>query len=397
MNIHEYQGKSILKSFGVAIQEGIVADTPEQAVAAAKELTALTGTSWWVVKAQIHAGGRGKGGGVKLAKSLDDVHEKASAIIGMQLVTPQTGPQGKKVNKVLVAQDVYYPGASKTAEFYMSVLMNRQTGRNIIMYSTEGGMDIEEVAAKTPHLIFKEEIDPAVGLQPFQTRKIAFNLGLSGNAFKEMTRFVASLYKAYDTIDASMFEINPVLKTSDDKVIAVDAKVNFDENALYRHPDYAAMRDITEEDPTEVEAGEHNLNYVKLDGNVGCMVNGAGLAMATMDIIKLAGGDPANFLDVGGTANAARVEQAFRIILKDPNVKAILVNIFGGIVRCDRVAQGIVDAYKSIGEIPVPIIVRLQGTNAQEAKKIIDESGLKVFSAIQLIEAADLVAQVLKK
>jgi succinyl-CoA synthetase beta subunit len=397
MNIHEYQGKSILKSFGVAIQEGIVADTPEQAVAAAKELTAQTGTSWWVVKAQIHAGGRGKGGGVKLAKSLDDVHEKASAIIGMQLVTPQTGPQGKKVNKVLVAQDVYYPGASKTAEFYMSVLMNRQTGRNIIMYSTEGGMDIEEVAAKTPHLIFKEEIDPAVGLQPFQTRKIAFNLGLSGNAFKEMTRFVASLYKAYDTIDASMFEINPVLKTSDDKVIAVDAKVNFDENALYRHPDYAAMRDITEEDPTEVEAGEHNLNYVKLDGNVGCMVNGAGLAMATMDIIKLAGGDPANFLDVGGTANAARVEQAFRIILKDPNVKAILVNIFGGIVRCDRVAQGIVDAYKSIGEIPVPIIVRLQGTNAQEAKKIIDESGLKVFSAIQLKEAADLVAQVLKK
>ncbi|MBL7914193.1 MAG: ADP-forming succinate--CoA ligase subunit beta [Bacteroidia bacterium] len=397
MNIHEYQGKSILKSFGVAIQEGIVADTPEQAVAAAKELTAQTGTSWWVVKAQIHAGGRGKGGGVKLAKSLDDVHEKASAIIGMQLVTPQTGPQGKKVNKVLVAQDVYYPGPSKTAEFYMSVLMNRQTGRNIIMYSTEGGMDIEEVAAKTPHLIFKEEIDPAVGLQPFQTRKIAFNLGLSGNAFKEMTRFVASLYKAYDTIDASMFEINPVLKTSDDKVIAVDAKVNFDENALYRHPDYAAMRDITEEDPTEVEAGEHNLNYVKLDGNVGCMVNGAGLAMATMDIIKLAGGDPANFLDVGGTANAARVEQAFRIILKDLNVKAILVNIFGGIVRCDRVAQGIVDAYKSIGEIPVPIIVRLQGTNAQEAKKIIDESGLKVFSAIQLKEAADLVAQVLKK
>jgi succinyl-CoA synthetase beta subunit len=315
----------------------------------------------------------------------------------MQLITPQTGPQGKKVNKVLIAQDVYYPGASATSEFYMSVLMNRQTGRNIIMYSTEGGMDIEEVAAKTPHLIFKEEIDPKTGLMPFQARKIAFNLGLSGNAFKEMTKFVASLYKAYDTIDASMFEINPVLKTSDDKIIAVDAKVNLDENALYRHPDYAAMRDVTEEDATEVEAGEHNLNYVKLDGNVGCMVNGAGLAMATMDIIKLAGGDPANFLDVGGTANAARVEQAFRIILKDPNVKAILVNIFGGIVRCDRVAQGIVDAYKSIGEIPVPIIVRLQGTNAVEAKKIIDESGLKVFSAIQLKEAADLVAQVLKK
>ncbi|MDQ3049665.1 MAG: ADP-forming succinate--CoA ligase subunit beta [Bacteroidota bacterium] len=397
MNIHEYQGKSILKSFGVAIQEGIVADTPQQAVDAAKELQKQTGTQWWVIKAQIHAGGRGKGGGVKLVKSLDDVKEKAEAIIGMQLITPQTGPQGKKVNKVLVAQDVYYPGASATAEFYMSVLMNRETGRNIIMYSTEGGMDIEEVAEKTPHLIFKEEIDPKTGLMAFQARKIAFNLGLSGNAFKEMTKFVASLYKAYDTIDASMFEINPVLKTSDDKIIAVDAKVNLDENALYRHPDYAAMRDVTEEDPTEVEAGEHNLNYVKLDGNVGCMVNGAGLAMATMDIIKLAGGEPANFLDVGGTANAARVEQAFRIILKDPNVKAILVNIFGGIVRCDRVAQGIVDAYKSIGDIPVPIIVRLQGTNAEEAKKIIDASGLKVFSAIQLIEAADLVAEVLKK
>jgi succinyl-CoA synthetase beta subunit len=397
MNIHEYQGKSILKSFGVAIQEGIVAETPEQAVSAAKELQAQTGTQWWVVKAQIHAGGRGKGGGVKLAKSLDEVNEKATNIIGMQLVTPQTGPQGKKVNKVLIAQDVYYPGPTPTSEFYMSVLLNRQTGRNIVMYSTEGGMDIEEVAEKTPHLIFKEEVDPATGLQPFQARKIAFNLGLSGNAFKEMTKFVTALYKAYDSTDSSMFEINPVLKTSDDKIIAVDAKVNLDENALYRHPDYAAMRDITEEDPTEVEAGEHNLNYVKLDGNVGCMVNGAGLAMATMDIIKLAGGDPANFLDVGGTANAARVEQAFRIILKDPNVKAILVNIFGGIVRCDRVAQGVVDAYKSIGEIPVPIIVRLQGTNAEEAKRIIDESGLKVFSAIQLKEAADLVADVLKK
>lgn len=397
MNIHEYQGKSILKSYGVGIQEGIVADTPEQAVEAAKELTKQTGTNWWVVKAQIHAGGRGKGGGVKLAKSLDEVRDRAKDIIGMQLVTHQTGPQGKKVNKVLIAQDVYYPGASPTKEFYMSVLLNRQTGRNIIMYSTEGGMDIESVAEKTPHLIFKEEIDPAVGLQPFQARKVAFNLGLSGESFKQMTKFVASLYKAYDSIDASLFEINPVLKTSDDKIIAVDAKVSFDENGLFRHPDYMAMRDVTEEDPTEVEAGEHNLNYVKLDGNVGCMVNGAGLAMATMDIIKLAGGDPANFLDVGGTANAARVEQAFRIILKDPNVKAILVNIFGGIVRCDRVAQGIVDAYKNIGSIPVPIIVRLQGTNAEEAKKIIDESGLKVFSAIQLKEAADLVNTVLKK
>ena len=395
MNIHEYQGKSILKSYGVAIQEGIVAETPEQAVEAAKKLKEQTGTGWWVIKAQIHAGGRGKGGGVKLAKSLDEVKEKASNIIGMQLITPQTGPAGKKVNKVLVAQDVYYPGETPTAEFYMSVLLNRNTGRNIIMYSTEGGMDIEEVAHNTPHLIFKEEIDPKVGLMPFQARKIAFNLGLSGEAFKQMVKFITSLYNAYDGIDASMFEINPVLKTSDNKIIAVDAKVNLDENALYRHPDYAAMRDVTEEDPTEVEAGENNLNYVKLDGNVGCMVNGAGLAMATMDIIKLSGGDPANFLDVGGTANAERVEKAFRIILKDPNVKAILVNIFGGIVRCDRVAQGIVDAYKNIGEIPVPIIVRLQGTNAIEAKKIIDQSGLQVRSAIQLQEAADRVKEVL--
>lgn len=395
MNIHEYQGKSILKSFGVAIQEGIVADTPEKAVEAAKELQKTTGTSWWVVKAQIHAGGRGKGGGVKLAKNIDDLKEKASQIIGMQLITPQTGPEGKKVSKVLIAQDVYYPGESKTAEFYMSVLLNRQTGRNMIMYSTEGGMDIEEVAHNTPHLIFKEEIDPKVGLQGFQARKIAFNLKLEGEAFKQMVKFVGALYKAYDSTDSAMFEINPVLKTSDNKIIAVDAKVSLDENALYRHADYAAMRDTTEEDPTEVEAGEHNLNYVKLDGNVGCMVNGAGLAMATMDIIKLAGGDPANFLDVGGTANAQRVEQAFRIILKDKNVKAILVNIFGGIVRCDRVAQGIVDAYKNMGSINVPIIVRLQGTNAVEAKKIIDDSGLKVFSAIQLQEAADLVKKVI--
>lgn len=395
MNIHEYQGKSILKSFGVKIQEGIVVETAEQAVEAAKKLQAETGTGWWVVKAQIHAGGRGKGGGVKLAKSLDEVKEKAGAIIGMQLITPQTGAEGKRVNKVLIAQDVYYPGESKPEEYYMSVLLNRQTGRNIIMYSTEGGMDIEEVAEKTPHLIFKEEIDPKVGLQAFQTRKIAFNLGLSGDAFKDMTRFVASLYKAYEATDSSMFEINPVLKTSDNKILAVDAKVNLDDNALFRHPDYAAMRDETEEDPTEVEAGKSNLNYVKLDGNVGCMVNGAGLAMATMDIIKLAGGEPANFLDVGGTASAKTVEAAFHIILKDPNVKAILINIFGGIVRCDRVAQGVIDAYNNIGNIPVPIIVRLQGTNAAEAKKIIDESGLKVYSAIQLKEAADLVKQLI--
>jgi len=395
MNIHEYQGKQILKSFGVNVQEGIVADTPEQAVEAAKQLKTDYNSDWVVIKAQIHAGGRGKGGGVKLAKNLDEVKQRATDIIGMQLITPQTGPEGKKVNKVLVAQDVYYPGASETKEFYISVLLDRAKGRNIIMYSTEGGMDIEEVAEHTPHLIFKEEIDPKVGLQGFQARKIAFNLGVSGNAFKEMVKFVTALYKAYEATDSSMFEINPVLKTSDDKVIAVDAKVNLDENGLFRHPDYAAMRDITEEDPMEVEASASNLNFVNLDGNVGCMVNGAGLAMATMDIIKLAGGEPANFLDVGGTANAQTVKAAFNIILKDPNVKAILINIFGGIVRCDRVAQGVIDAYKEIGNIPVPIICRLQGTNAEEAKKLIDESGLKVYSAIALKEAADLVTKVL--
>ncbi len=402
MNIHEYQGKEVLKSFGVAIQEGIVADSPEAAVKAAEDLQKQTGTGWWVVKSQIHAGGRGKGKivgteqrGVALAKSLDDVKTITSNILGNVLVTIQTGEAGKKVSKVLIAQDVYYPGETATKEFYVSVLLDRATGRNVIMYSTEGGMDIEEVAHNTPHLIHKEEIDPKVGLQAFQARKIAFNLGLEGTAHKEMVKFINALYKAYDSIDAAMFEINPVLKTSDNKIIAVDSKVNLDENALFRHADLAAMRDVTEEDPMEVEAGEHNLNYVKLDGNVGCMVNGAGLAMATMDIIKLSGGEPANFLDVGGTANAQRVEQAFRIILQDPNVKAILVNIFGGIVRCDRVAQGIVDAYNNMGNINVPIIVRLQGTNAVEAKKIIDESGLKVFSAIQLQEAADLVKQVL--
>ena len=395
MNIHEYQGKEILKSFGVAVQEGIVADTVEQAVEAAKKMKTDFNSDWVVIKAQIHAGGRGKGGGVKLAKNLYEVRERAAAILGMQLVTPQTGPEGKKVNKILVAQDVYYPGASETKEFYVGVLLNRATGKNIIMYSTEGGMDIEEVAEKTPHLIFKEEIDPKVGLQGFQARKVAFNLGLSGAAFKEMVKFVTALYKAYDSIDSAMFEINPVLKTSDDKIIAVDAKVDLDENALFRHPDYAAMRDKLEEDPTDVEASESNLNYVKLDGNVGCMVNGAGLAMATMDIIKIAGGEPANFLDVGGTANAQTVKAGFNIILKDPNVKAILINIFGGIVRCDRVAQGVIDAYKEIGDIPVPIICRLQGTNAAEAKQLIDESGLKVYSAIALKDAAALVTKVL--
>ena len=395
MNLHEYQGKEILNSYGVGIQRGIVASTPEAAVDAAKKLTEETGTGWHVIKAQVHAGGRGKGGGVKLAKNLEELRSHAENIIGMQLVTPQTSAEGKTVHQVLIAEDVYYPGETETSEIYMSVLLNRATGRNMIMYSTQGGMDIEEVAEKTPHLIFTEEIDPSTGLLPFQCRKVAFNLGLTGKAFKEMTKFVSCLYKAYDGSDASLFEINPVLKTSDEKIIAVDAKVSIDDNALYRHQDYAEMRDIREEDAAEVEAGEYGLNYVKLDGNVGCMVNGAGLAMATMDIIKHAGGNPANFLDVGGTADAARVEQAFRIILKDENVKALLVNIFGGIVRCDRVAQGIVDAYNNIGEINVPLIVRLQGTNAEEAKKLIDESGLKVHSVILLQEAADKVAEVL--
>jgi len=395
MNLHEYQGKELLNSFGVRIQRGIVATTAEEAVAAAEKLNANTGTSWWVVKAQIHAGGRGKGGGVKLAKSLDEVKSIANDILGMHLVTPQTSAEGKLVHQVLICEDVYYPGESETSEFYMSVLLNRSTGRNMLMYSTEGGMDIEAVAEETPHLIFHEEIDPKVGLTAFQCRKIAFNLGLSGAAFKDMTKFVHALYTAYDKTDSSLFEINPVLKTSDDKIMAVDAKVSLDENALFRHKDFLELRDTREEDATEVEAGKFGLNFVKLDGNVGCMVNGAGLAMATMDIIKMAGGSPANFLDVGGTADAKRVEQAFRIILKDENVKALLVNIFGGIVRCDRVAQGIVDAYNNIGDINIPLIVRLEGTNAVEAKKLIDESGLKVESVILLQEAADKVAEVL--
>ena len=397
MNLHEYQAKEILSGFGVRIQRGVVATTADEAVKAAEKLTQDTGTQWYVVKAQIHAGGRGKGGGVKLAKNLDQVKEISSQIIGMNLVTPQTPKEGKKVHQVLIAEDVFYPGESEPMEYYMSVLLNRAKGKNMIMYSTEGGMDIEAVAEKTPHLIFTEEIDPELGLLPFQARNVAFNLGLEGEAFKEMVKFVTALYKAYIASDANLFEINPVLKTSDNKILAVDAKVTIDDNALYRHKDYAELRDTREERPIEVEAKAAGLNYVDLDGNVGCMVNGAGLAMATMDLIKQAGGEPANFLDVGGTADAARVETAFRIILKDPNVKAILVNIFGGIVRCDRVAQGIVDAYKNMGaDIKVPIIVRLQGTNAEIAKEIIDKSGLAVHSAIQFQEAADKVKEVLK-
>ena len=345
-----------------------------------------------------HAGGRGKGEikgtkqrGVAVGKSLEEVATIAGNILGGILVTKQTGEAGKKVNKVLIAQDVYYPGPNPVKEFYLSILLDRTKGQNVMMYSTEGGMDIEEVAKKTPDKIFKEWVHPSGGLQPFQARKIAFNFGLKGEAFKNCVKFVTNLYNAYAGLDCSLVEINPLFKTSDEKIIAVDCKMNLDDNALMRHPDLEALRDFAEEDPTEVEAGKYNLNFVKLDGNVGCMVNGAGLAMATMDMIKLSGGNPANFLDVGGTANAQTVEAGFRIILKDPNVKAILINIFGGIVRCDRVAAGVIEAYKNLGDITIPIIVRLQGTNAEEAKKLIDESGLKVQSAILLSEAADLV------
>ncbi|MCH8535425.1 MAG: ADP-forming succinate--CoA ligase subunit beta [Flavobacteriaceae bacterium] len=396
MNLHEYQGKEILSSYGVTIQRGKVATTAEEAVEAAKKLTEETGTGWHVIKAQVHAGGRGKGGGVKLAKNLKEVEEIAGQIIGMNLVTPQTSKEGKKVHQVLIAEDVYYPGDNEPEEYYMSVLLNRATGKNMIMYSPEGGVDIETVAEETPDRIFTEEIDPGTGILPFQARKVAFNLGLSGKAFKEMTKFVTALYNAYDGSDSSLFEINPVLKTSDDRILAVDAKVSLDDSALFRHKDYAEMRDKREEDPTEVKAKEVGLSFVNLDGNVGCMVNGAGLAMATMDLIKFAGGEPANFLDVGGTADAKRVEEAFRIILADDKVEAILINIFGGIVRCDRVAQGVVDAYKNLGDqIKVPIIVRLQGTNAVEAKELIDNSGLNVESAVLFQEAADKVQKVL--
>jgi succinyl-CoA synthetase beta subunit len=396
MNVHEFQGKSLLKAYNVDIQEGEVAESPEQAVKVAKQLKEKFGSEYFVVKAQIHAGGRGKGGGVKLAKSVEEAGTIAGRILGMQLVTPQTGPEGKKVHKVLIAQDVYYKGESEPEEFYISLLLNRNTGRNIFMYSPEGGMSIEEVADKSPDLIFTEEIDPGLGIQPFQTRNIAFNLKLSGLAFKNMQKFLTGLYKTYIGCDAQLLEINPVLKTSDNRILAVDCKLVLDDNSLFRHPELAAMRDINEEDPVDVEAGQYNLNFVKLDGNVGCMVNGAGLAMATMDIIKLSGGSPANFLDVGGGANPRTVEAGFRIILKDPAVKAILINIFGGIVRCDRVANGVVEAYKLIGEIKVPVIVRLQGTNAEEAKAIIDNSGLAVFSAISFKDAAALVTKVLK-
>ncbi len=398
MNLHEYQAKELLKKYNVPVQEGIAVDTVMAAEEAYRQIKTQTNNNFAVVKAQIHAGGRGKGKivgseqrGVAVGKSLEDVSNIAKNILGHTLVTIQTGLAGKKVNKILIAQDVYYPGPNPTKEFYLSILLDRAKGQNVIMYSTEGGMNIEDVAHDTPEKIFKEWVHPGGGLQGFQARKIAFNLGLNGEAFKNCVKFVTNLYNAYVGLDCSMLEINPLFKTSDEKMIAVDCKMNLDENSLMRHPDLAAMRDVTEEDPTEVEAGQYNLNFVKLDGNVGCMVNGAGLAMATMDMIKLSGGEPANFLDVGGTANAQTVEAGFRIIMKDPNVKAILINIFGGIVRCDRVAAGVIEAYNKLGNINIPIIVRLQGTNAVEAKKLIDESGLKVESAIQLSEAAALV------
>jgi succinyl-CoA synthetase beta subunit len=398
MNLHEYQAKELLKKFNVPVQEGIACSSVAEAEDAYRQIHTQFGSKFAVLKAQIHAGGRGKGSiqgteqrGVSVAKSLEDISNMSGKMLGGTLVTIQTGPAGKLVNKVLVAQDVYYEGPQPVKEFYLSILMDRSKGQNVIMYSTEGGMNIEDVAHETPEKIFKEWVDPSGLLQGFQARKIAFNLGLSGESFKNCVKFVTNLYNAYVTLDCGMLEINPLFKTSDDKIIAVDCKMNIDDNALMRHADVAALRDLSEEDPTEVEAGQFNLNFVKLDGNVGCMVNGAGLAMATMDMIKLSGGEPANFLDVGGTANAQTVEAGFRIILKDPKVKAILINIFGGIVRCDRVAQGVIDAYKSIGNIEIPIIVRLQGTNADVAKKLIDESGLKVQSAILLSEAAQLV------
>ena len=398
MNLHEYQAKELLKKYNVPVQEGMACGTAHEVEDAYRQIKTQFGSSFAVVKAQIHAGGRGKGkiketgmNGVKVGKSLEEISDIARKILGGTLVTLQTGPTGKVVHKVLIAQDMYYEGSSERKEFYLSVLLDRTKGQNVVMYSTEGGVNIEEVAHNTPEKIFKEWVHPSGGLQAFQARKIAFNLGLKGNAFKNCVRFVTNLYNAYVGLDCSMLEINPLFKAADDKIVAVDCKMNLDENALMRHPDLSAMRDVTEEDPTEVEAGQYNLNFVKLDGNVGCMVNGAGLAMATMDMIKLSGGEPANFLDVGGTANAQTVEAGFKIILKDANVKAILINIFGGIVRCDRVAQGVIDAYKNLGNIQIPIIVRLQGTNAEEAKQLIDESGLKVQSAILLSEAAELV------
>jgi len=388
MKLHEYQAKDILNDYGVAVQPGVVAETVEEAVAAAKDMEA-DGANMFVVKAQIHAGGRGKGGGVKLAQSVDEVEEHASNILGMNLVTHQTGPEGQLVRKILVVDAV-----DIDKEFYVGVTLDREKSQNVIMVSSEGGVEIETVAEETPEAIHKAWIDPTIGLRPFQARRLAFALGLEGEAFKQGVRFIMALYKAFEQTDSTLAEINPLVLTGSGDVIAVDAKIDIDDNALFRHDDIAELRDKNEEDPTEVEAGEYGMSYIKLDGNVGCMVNGAGLAMATMDIIKLAGGEPANFLDVGGSASAETVEAGFRMILKDDNVEAILVNIFGGIVRCDRVAKGVIQAAKNV-DITVPLIVRLQGTNAEEGKALLDASDIDLESAVLLKEAADKVTQAL--
>lgn len=386
MKIHEYQGKEILKKYGVPVPQGGVAFSVDEAVAVAQKL----GGSVWVVKAQIHAGGRGKGGGVKVAKSINEVRQYASQILGMQLVTHQTGPEGKIVKRLLIEQ-----GISIAKELYVGITLDRARSQNVVMASTEGGVEIEKVAAEMPEKILKEAVSPTIGFREFQARKLAFGLGLSGDALKNAVKFLIALYKAYEESDASLAEINPLVITTDGQVIALDAKMNFDDNALFRHPDIEAMRDLNEEDPLEIEASKSNLNYIKLDGNVGCMVNGAGLAMGTMDIIKLAGGEPANFLDVGGGANVETVSNGFRIILSDKNVKAILINIFGGIVRCDRVANGVVQAAKNV-DVHIPVVVRLEGTNAKEAREILAYSGLDFAVAGSLQEAAEKVTQAIR-
>ncbi len=386
MKIHEYQAKEILRRFNVATPKGQVAFSVDEAVQVAQNI----GGNVWVVKAQIHAGGRGKGGGVKIAKSIDEVRTLAEQMLGMKLITHQTGPEGKIVKRLLIEE-----GISIAKELYVGITLDRSRSRNVVMASTEGGVEIEKVAAETPELIFKEYVEPLIGFSDFQARKLAFALKLEGDAFKNGVKFLSALYKAYDEMDASLAEINPLVITTDGKVLALDAKMNFDDNALFRHPDVVAMRDLDEEEPLEIEASKYNLNYIKLDGNVGCMVNGAGLAMATMDIIKLAGGEPANFLDVGGAASAETVENGFRIILADKNVKAVLINIFGGIVRCDRVATGVVEAAKKVN-VTIPIVVRLAGTNAEEAASILNNSGLNFSVAQSLQEAAQKVTQAIK-
>lgn len=393
MNLHEYQAKELLKRCGLVVPEGIMIERMDDVLWAISEIQQKTGTDKWVVKAQIHAGGRGKAGGIQIARKVDEVRLFVNKLLGTNLVTSQTDSSGKPVTKILIEQNIYYEGTEQIEEFYVSCMFDRQSKKHVIIYSPNGGMDIEEIARQAPEKIFKEYIHTIYGLYPFQCRRIAFNLGLKGQAFHLMVDFLLNLYKAYQIYDCSLLEINPLIKTSDNKIVAADCKMVIDDNALYRQIEITQMRDIEQENPIEVKAKSWGLNYIKMDGNVGCMVNGAGLAMATMDIIKLAGANPANFLDVGGSASIQRVEQGFRIILEDPEVKAILVNIFGGIVRCDRVATGIVEAYKNIGNIEVPVIVRLQGTNAEEARQIITQSGLDVFYATTISEAIQLVKE----